>query len=349
MPVPKKILHIVAGSRHGGAETFCLDTIKALHEVGVQQHVICRPHENYLDALRARGIPHDTLGFTLWDRLWRGPALLRRRVSEYRPDIVHAWMGRAASIVPAGLSVPVLGWFGGYYDLKRYKNCSYYMGVTHDIVRHIIKSGAPEDRVFLVHTFGTLEQAQPVARATLATPDEAPVVLLLSRMHQKKGVDTLLEAARTLNGVYFWLAGDGPELDLYKDMATKLGVADRVRFLGWRDDRSALLKAANICALPSRYEPFGTVMAEAWFAGVPLVAARAAGPSQYVKNEQNGLLSDINDAAALAQNIQSILTDTDLRHRLIAGGHATYQSLFTKDIVVAEMRAAYTRMNAPRT
>ena len=76
-----------------------------------------------------------------------------------------------------------------------------------------------------------------------------------------------------------------------------------MRFLGWRDDRAALLAAADVCVMPSRYEPFGTVMAEAWSAGTPLIVAAAQGPRAYVKDGENGLMVPIDDAAALAAAI----------------------------------------------
>ena len=253
-------------------------------------------------------------------------------------------MGRAASFVPANTPVPVLGWFGGYYDLKRYRAVDFYMGVTKDIARHIVEKSDQPDRTFLVHTFGTLEPAPAVRRDALSTPEDAPLVLLLSRMHRKKGIDTLLYAAEKLPGVYFWLAGDGPELDTYKHLCTELGLDDRVRFLGWRNDRAALLAAADICVLPSRYEPFGTVMAEAWHAGVPLVAAKAAGPAAYIEHGQNGLLCEIDAPEDLAHKIKMVLDDSALRQTLIKNGHTTCETNFSREATVASLLKAYAAM-----
>ena len=59
-----KVLHIVAGAGQGGAETFCLDAVKALHDNGVEQVMIGRPHQHYLDALNERGIKHYPLSFS---------------------------------------------------------------------------------------------------------------------------------------------------------------------------------------------------------------------------------------------------------------------------------------------
>ena len=134
----------------------------------------------------------------------------------------------------------------------------------------------------MVHTFGTLPDSPPVARASLATPEHARLVLVLSRLHEKKGIDTILRAVASLPGFYLWLAGEGPERQRYEALTESLGLGERARFLGWRTDRKSLLAACDVCALPSRYEPFGTVMAEAWSVRKPLVATRAAGALQYV-------------------------------------------------------------------
>ncbi len=339
-----KVLHIVAGSNHGGAETFCLDAIEALDDAGVKQFVMCRAHDRYIEVLEQRKIPYEIMKFSHLEKILRAPKRIRSRVKSFEPSLIHAWMGRAASFVPSGLNIPVLGWFGGYYDLKRYKNCNFYMGVTRDIVRHIIEKTGKPDRAFVVHTFGTLKPEPSVERSTFSTPEDASLVLLLSRMHWKKGVDVLLQAAKQLPDTYFWLAGDGPDLEKYKQQCTALGLDDRVRFLGWRDDRAALLEAADICVLPSRYEPFGTVIAESWFAGVPLVAAKAAGALQYVEHGKNGMLCEIDDIDGLAKQIKSIENDITLRADLIANGKITYNELFSRETTTRDLLKSYNTM-----
>lgn len=341
-----KILHIVAGAPTGGAETFSQDAMCALHEQGVEQRVLCRPHPNRVNAMEARDIPYTPLTFNRFKKRAE-QKIIKQTIKEFQPDLVHCWMSRAASFMPAGTGVPVLGWFGGYYDLKNYKTSDFYMGVTRDIVRHIKENIKAPSRAFVGHTFGTLPKDEPVSRNDFNVPKDAKVVLLLSRMHWKKGVDTLLEAAEaTTPDIYYLLAGDGPELNKYQKMCTQMGLDDRVRFLGWRNDRAALLNISDICVLPSRYEPFGTVIAEAWFAGVPLIAAKAAGASQYVTHEEDGLLHDIDDAHTLAAQIQQVATDTALAEKLVKGGTKTYEELFSKDVVVKKLISDYKHMIA---
>ena len=336
-----RILHVVAGASTGGAETFSQDAILGLAERGIEQQVICRPHPIPLQRFGQAGIAVETMGFSTLDRLWGGKARVARRVQSFKPDLIHAWMARAASFIPAGLPCPVVGWFGGYYDLKYYRTSDVFVGVTKDIAASMVARGAPADRVFCNTTFGTLPDDPPVSRADFNTPDDAIVVLVLSRMHPKKGIDTILQAVARIPNVVLWLAGDGPNRAEYEELTVKLGLSDRVRFLGWRTDRKALIDAADIVALPSRYEPFGTVIVEAWSVNKPLIATRAAGASQYVRDGENGLLCPIDDVAALSAGLARLANDPDLRQHLAQIAFQDYQTDFAKPVVIDRLIETY--------
>jgi glycosyltransferase involved in cell wall biosynthesis len=330
-------MQIMAGAPHGGAETFYADLVLALHESGLEQVAVTRRDTDRAERLRQAGVPlvgYPRAPFPAWGRMAVG-GLIRR----HKPDVIQVWQGRAASHLPH-TAVPAIGWFGGYYDIARYGNCDQFVAVTRDIRRHVIESGCPEDQAHAIHTFALLDDAPAAPRAAWGTPDNVAVILVLARLHEKKGIDTLLRALALTNGTWLWIAGDGelrPELER---LAGKLGVADRVRFLGWRTDRAALLRAADLLALPSRYEPFGTVMIEAWQTGVPLIACAAVGPAAYVQDGRNGLLVPIDDSSALAVAIRRAVEDKALRATLIAGGRASYEADFTK----AKIVAAYTEL-----
>ena len=131
---------------------------------------------------------------------WFGP-LRRRRlaalIDRFKPELIHCWMRRAASLLPP-VSVPVIGWFGGYYDPTHFRRCTHFVGVTPGIVDHMIGHGVPRARAHYVATFPTLEAGPPVDRATLTTPADATVLLALSRLHEKKGLDILLASLADL-------------------------------------------------------------------------------------------------------------------------------------------------------
>ena len=112
---------------------------------------------------------------------------------------------------------------------------------------------------------------------------------------------------------------------------------------------SALLAAADVCVLPSRWEPFGTVMLEAWAAGRPLVAAASQGPSALIEDGMNGLLVAIDDASALAAAVRRLAGDPVLKARLIAQGAADYQRGYTRETVTQRMIDLYREIIAGST
>jgi glycosyltransferase involved in cell wall biosynthesis len=281
-----------------------------------------------------------------FDKIWREPTknAIRAAADKFRPDVLHYWMGRAGTFAPKKYRERSVGWYGGYYKLDRFKNCAWHVGMTKDIARHIREQGAPEGRVSVLNSYANLEPAPPTPRATLDTPDGAPALLTLARLHWKKGIDTLLEALAELPGVYAWIAGEGPLEDELKAMAKKLGVSDRVRWLGWRTDRANLMAACDVVAFPSRYEPFGNVTIEAWAAGKPLVVADAAGPAATVTHEHDALLVPKDNPEALREALKRVIEDAELAKRLVENGTRTYQAHFTKTAFVRASMALYEKI-----
>lgn len=336
-----RILHAIAGAAAGGAETFCLDAIAALGEAGVEQKVLCRPHPRTVEQLSRFAVPFEPYAFSPAARLIGGPAFVRREAERWRADVVHAWMSRAASFVPAAMPCPAIGWLGGYYNLKYFATSDYLIGVTPRIREYLVAHGVAPDRAFVCHTFGTLPDAPAVGRDALGVPDGALLMLALSRLHAKKGIDTAIQALGFLPDAHLCLAGEGPGRREYEALAHRLGVSPRVHFLGWRSDRKALLDACDICILPSRYEPFGTVIAEAWAMRRPLVAALADGARQYVRDNDNGAVFPIDDPEALARRVAQIAGDPAFAARLVENGYRDYRENFSREVVMARLLGIY--------
>ncbi|MGB9154228.1 MAG: glycosyltransferase [Alphaproteobacteria bacterium] len=349
-----RILHIMASKALGGAETYSTDVMLSLHRQGIDQCVVMPKDTPRYDELEKAGI-------RMAPQVLSAPFLplqkflTRRLIAREKPDIVHTWMRRGAALAGfwgqgsgfkkilssprSSLQPPtpiIIGWFGGYYDTDKFTNCAHLVGVTKDIVAHMVKNGVPAACAHFIPTFPDVPALPPIDRATLATPRNAKVLLTLSRLHPKKGLDTMLASLQNLPDCILWLAGDGPLRRELETLAKKLGVIDRVRFLGWRTDRAALLRASDICVLPSRYEPFGTVILEAWAAGTPLVACASAGPAAHIENDVNGLLTPIDDVAALTAALRRALDDENLRRRLVAQGYAAYIKDYTRESVTQQ-------------
>lgn len=337
-----RILHVIAGAATGGAEIFFLDAACALHEAGFPQAVVTRSNSHHrLAELAKRDIPVRHASF---NRLWRWTTdgAIESTIKSFKPDLIQYWMGRAGSFARPR-NIPQLGWYGGYYATDRFRHCDFHVGVSHDIVRHIIAQGVPETRAATLHTFAAFTPAPPVPRKTFDTPDDATLFLSLARLHWKKGLDVLLDALVLVPGAYLWIAGDGPLESELKSQAERLGLNERVRFLGWRTDREALLAAADIVVFPSRYEPFGTVTVEAWAAGVPLVATAAQGPRAYINDGLDGLLVPVDNTQALAKAMSLLAGDGDLRALLVKHGTESYLNGFTKEVYQREAGKIYER------
>jgi glycosyltransferase involved in cell wall biosynthesis len=148
-------------------------------------------------------------------------------------------------------------------------------------------------------------------------PAERPVVLAVGRLARQKGLDVLLEAAAAWRDLdpapLVAIAGDGPLTGELRARAAELGVD--ALFLGRRDDVPALLRAAAVFVLPSRWEGQPLVLQEALRAGIPVVATLVGGVP-CLTGEDAAVLVPVADARALAAAVRSVLTDAPLAARL---------------------------------
>ncbi|HXZ00392.1 MAG TPA: glycosyltransferase [Stellaceae bacterium] len=327
-----RLLQAMAGARHGGAEAFFVRLVLALHHAGQEQCVLIRADAARAAVLRRGGVEPLQLPFGGWLDIATRLGF-RRAVARYRPRVVLTWMNRATRLCPRGDFVHVAR-LGGYYDLKYYRGCDYLIANTRDIAAYLVAQGWPQDRVRYLPNFVAAAPAAPVTRASLATPEEAPLALALGRLHVNKGFDTLLDALPVLPEVYLWLAGDGEWRDALERQARALGVATRVRFLGWREDAAALLAAADFLVCPSRHEPLGNVVIEAWAAGRPVAATASEGPRALIRDEETGLLVPVDNVDALAAAMERLARDPALRTRLAESGRAAYEAEYSETRVV---------------
>jgi glycosyltransferase involved in cell wall biosynthesis len=147
-------------------------------------------------------------------------------------------------------------------------------------------------------------------------------VVTVCRLVPWKGVDGVIDAVAQLPGVRLAVVGDGPERVTLAARARARGVEDRVAFHGSvpHDQVQRRLADAAVFVLNSRYEGFPHVVLEAFGAAVPVVAAAAGGTPEVVRDGVTGLLVPPRDCGALREAVRRVLTDADLRLRLVAGG-----------------------------
>ena len=154
--------------------------------------------------------------------------------------------------------------------------------------------------------------ARPL-RAGLGLEADALLIGVASRLAPVKGLTHLVEAMpeilRRCPRAHLLIAGHGEERPALEAQAASLGVADRVRFLGFREDVEAVIAALDVFALPSLNEGMGRVLIAAMALGVPVVATRVGGVPDVVEDGRQGLLVPPADPAALAEAIAAILGD----------------------------------------
>ncbi len=342
-------MQAIGGGGQGGAELQFTRLALALGRAGLEQRLLVRRDEARTAALRAGGVAPQELRFGgILDLTTR--RAFGREIARFDPDLVLTWMNRATAFCPhpRGRRFVHLARLGGYYDLRYYRRCDHLVANTEDIAAYIRRGGWPAERVHYLPNFVEAATTPAASRTQLDTPDGAPLLLALGRLHVNKAFDVLLDAMAELPEAWLWLAGSGPLEKPLKAQAERLGIASRVRFLGWRDDLPALAAAADLVVVPSRHEPLGKVVLEAWAQRRPLVAAAAQGPAALIRDEESGLLVPIENARALAGAIRRVIAEPGLAERLVAGGWAAYQADFTEAISVARYMELFERLARER-
>ncbi len=180
-------------------------------------------------------------------------------------------------------------------------------------------------------------------RVELNVPASARLLLLIGAL-VRKGVETALRTLGQLDSnVYLVAVGAGPHAHI-RGLAERQGVANRLRLVSPVSDIERFYQGSDIFLFPTRYEPFGMVVAEAWAAGVPVVAAGTAGALEWASPDEDALvIEDPTDAEGFAEGVDRLLKDPDLAAQLARRGRALAEQL-TWDRVVRETEAVYERV-----
>ena len=336
------LAHTLGSAVNGGAEAYFVSLVGAFARAEITQHAAIRTHAGREAALAAFGVPTRVLPFGKTFDFTTTPAIAAM-AREADARIILAWMNRAAAATPRGPWKRV-GRLGGYYKLKNYREYDALVGNTQDIVDWMVREGWPKERAHYIPNFAAPGVGERIERGALETPNDAPLLLGMGRLHQSKAHDVSLRALQQLPDAYLWIAGDGPDDAALKAQAQALGVANRVRFLGWRDDAPALYRTADVVVFPSRFEPLGNVVIQSWAHGVPVIAARAAGPSALIHDGEDGFLIEIDDSEALAAKTRMLLTDKALSAQLAANGARRVETEFSEAAIVAQWRALFDKL-----
>ncbi len=359
---------LTRGSAHAGEELLAAGEMRG----GVRVHLVREP-----------GWPRDLRGFVAWvqrmneDMIAAGRALL----AENSYDLIHGhdWLvAQAAGELAEHFAVPYIttvhatehGRHQGWVDkepqahihaIERWMThradcvivCSHYMrGHVADVF------DIDEQRVVVIPNGVDPSELRPsgdlqALRSRFAQPDEK-LVLLVGRLVYEKGfqlaLDALPEVIRNVGKVRFLVAGSGTHEAELKAQAERLELSGHGTFLGWIGDDvlHSLYRIADLCVIPSLYEPFGLVALEAMASGCPCIVADTGGLREVVPvGERVGLRFNGGDAAHLGVMIERLLVDRQLRERLVAQASEHVLS-FDWDDIAARTRGIYDRF-AERT
>ncbi len=219
--------------------------------------------------------------------------------------------------------------------------------------RTFLARGYPPEQFICIHNGIEQPVAPPLGRArevrqALGVGPGAPLLLTVARLTRQKGHDVLLAAApkvlaRHPEACFAWV-GEGPERARLTAQAAALGVAERVRFLGHRDDVPALLGAADLFVLPSRFEGHPLAALEALAMGLPVVGTRVCGLDEAVLPGETGLLVEPGQAEELAAAILDLLADGALRRRMGQAGRRLVAARFDARAMARETMALYKQL-----
>jgi glycosyltransferase involved in cell wall biosynthesis len=205
----------------------------------------------------------------------------------------------------------------------------------------VSKLAVPREHVTIVYN--------AVPRPVLVTDKgrrEICELLFLGMVWKEKGIDELLEALSlpdiSRRNWHLTIAGIG-SISHYQARARELGIADRVRFVGWTDGNATqrLLERADILVLPSHFECFPMAVIEAMAYGLAVITTPVGSVPEAITDEETGLLVGVGDSESLARAITRLIDDPVLRRRLGTHARARFCQAFDLDIFERRIRRIY--------
>ena len=369
-----KVLHIQKVAGIAGSENHLLTLLPALRDKGFEPTMlVLADREDHPDpfvaAMHARGIECETISM----RSHLDPLLLVRilkfmhghPVQLVHTHLIHADLYGTLAARLAGISTVVSTkhgynpwrekWF--YASLDRLAAVFQHRIVTISdaLGRWLVKvEGLPREKLSTVHYALDVDRFQSSAAGDLSWDFPRPVIATVSRLIHQKGIHILLEAfavcVRDDPSVSLVVVGEGPERSNLENLAAKLGLADRVFFLGYQSNVGRILNHIDIFTLPSFGEGFGLVLLEAMVCSKPVVASNVLSIPEIVQQRETGLLVPARDVSALAEALRTLLANPELRDRFGKAGYQRVKREFTVEQMVRKTAAVYqeaSRLSVP--
>jgi glycosyltransferase involved in cell wall biosynthesis len=349
------IVHLTASSFFGGPERQMLGLATALPDsyttsfLSFSEAGRCRP---FLIAAHAAGfdaseLTHDTPKFRA--AVAEVAAFLRGNLADvlvthgYKSNLLGRPAARRAGIPIVSIS---RGWTGENLKVRCYEAADrFHLRLMDRVVcvsagqaERVRRCGVPPERVRVIRNAARLsdfENPDTAMRSRLRelAGGDGPIVLGVGRLSPEKGFHVLVEAAARLLGkvaaARILLLGEGFERDRLVQRIERLGIADRFRMPGFRDDVDRLLPWVDLVVLPSLTEGLPNVALEAAAAAVPVVATAVGGTPEVVTNGETGFVVAPNDPIALSDRMADLLTQPGWARRLGTAGRRRVEEYFS--------------------
>lgn len=334
-----KVLYLTTSLAYGGAETQLVQVAKRLKQRGHEVRLVSMlPPQAYSEDLEGAGISVAHLGMCRGVPDPRAFFRLARLLRKWRPQVLHAHMVHSnllARLVRLFVAVPVVictahstyeapvsarilrevTWRELAYRLTDFL-CDLTTQISRaGLERYIRLRAISEQKARLVYNgidtqqfFPDLDQRLKM-RAELGIEEDQFVWLSVGRLEEPKDYPNLLNAFARLRApdAVLLIVGQGRLQEDLKTLAWQLGIAERVSFLGLRQDIPQIMNAADAFALSSFYEGLGIVLLEASATRLPIIATDSGGPKEVVRDGETGFLVPPSDSKALADAMRRLM------------------------------------------
>jgi len=344
-------LMIVSSIRaYGGGEKWALETARGLVARGHRVALACRDRSELAERGLAAGL--DVFIQPMPSDLSL-PAVIRLAAHSrsWRPDVVLCCNQRALRLAgPAARlarvpRVVLRDGLQGSFHASRYNRWLSHLVdgfvVNADATRRELMAWIPAERVRLIYNGIDLKPHDQVRDGTglrreLGCPASACVLLSIARLVQDKDHAALITAfhriARMDERLRLWIAGEGPLRPILSAQVHRLGLTERVSFLGFRTDVPRLLAGADLLAIASVREGMPNVALEAMAARRPVVATAVAGTPEVVRDGETGLLVPPGAPDALAAALAQLIADPVRRRQMGERGRRRVEQLFEASV-----------------
>jgi glycosyltransferase involved in cell wall biosynthesis len=353
-----KVLHIETGRHLYGGALQVRYLLEGLSARGIENILACPRDSEIAAAARPFAVVEEVaMGGEADPRLF---FYLSRILGRNRPNIVHVHSRRGAdlwgplaarlhgvkAILTRRVDNPEPGW------LARLKYWPYERIVTisEGIRQVLLGEGIPEEKMVCVHSAVDLEDYRLTCNRNWFQTEfdlgpEEKAIGVVAQLIERKGHRYLIEAAPEVlekcPQARFVFFGKGPLREELENLCREKGIADKVRFAGFRDDLPRILPCLDLVVHPATMEGLGVSLLQAAAVGVPIVASGVGGIPEIVRNGKNGFLVRPREAQLLVEPILELLQDSDKARRMGKAGRQIVESEFSIPTMVAENMKVY--------